>query len=359
MGLTSSSTGFAAAETSLEIKRRSPDDRVVAIAGNPNVGKSTIFNALTGMRQHTGNWPGKTVAAAQGFCETERSGYVLVDIPGTYSLLAHSAEEEAARDFLCFGGAEAAVVVCDEAGDYAVSLLSGHLGGANRLARAIAGITGGKPVITTATDVRKLMAFDELAARFRYRLLNPKALVRIATAMLDGEALELTMPPALFQNFYADNPEFRYQGASPDGAIQVRHAASDTVLRLEKLRYAVGVGCRRNAPAEEIAAAVDAALETAGLVYDDIDCFASIDLKQDEAGLLEAAKNAGKTVRFFTAAELNRIEVPHPSLAAREKLGVNSVSEAAALLAAGPGAQLVLDKQIHSQATVAIAEVKS
>ena len=104
MGLTSSSTGFAAAETSLEIKRRSPDDRVVAIAGNPNVGKSTIFNALTGMRQHTGNWPGKTVAAAQGYCETERSGYVLVDIPGTYSLLAHSAEEEAARDFLCFGG---------------------------------------------------------------------------------------------------------------------------------------------------------------------------------------------------------------------------------------------------------------
>ena len=87
MGLTSSSTGFAAAETSLEIKRRSPDDRVVAIAGNPNVGKSTIFNALTGMRQHTGNWPGKTVAAAQGYCETERSGYVLVDIPGTYSML--------------------------------------------------------------------------------------------------------------------------------------------------------------------------------------------------------------------------------------------------------------------------------
>lgn len=113
MGLTCNSTGFAAVDGGLEIKRRSPSDRVVAIAGNPNVGKSTIFNALTGMRQHTGNWPGKTVATAQGYCRTDKSGYVLVDIPGTYSLLAHSAEEEAARGFLCFGGIDAAVVVCD------------------------------------------------------------------------------------------------------------------------------------------------------------------------------------------------------------------------------------------------------
>lgn len=113
MGLTYNSTGFAAVDGGLEIKRRSPEDRVIAIAGNPNVGKSTIFNALTGMRQHTGNWPGKTVATAQGYYCTDSAGYVLVDIPGTYSLLAHSAEEEAARDFLCFGGIDGAVVVCD------------------------------------------------------------------------------------------------------------------------------------------------------------------------------------------------------------------------------------------------------
>ncbi len=113
MGLTYNSTGLAAVDSGLVIKRRTPEDRVIAIAGNPNVGKSTIFNALTGMRQHTGNWPGKTVATAQGYCRTEKGCYVLVDIPGTYSLLAHSAEEEAARDFLCFGGIDAAVVVCD------------------------------------------------------------------------------------------------------------------------------------------------------------------------------------------------------------------------------------------------------
>lgn len=87
--------------------------RVIALAGNPNVGKSTVFNRLTGMRQHTGNWPGKTVATAWGRFVWREQPYLLVDLPGTYSLLAHSAEEEAARDFLCFGQADACVVVCD------------------------------------------------------------------------------------------------------------------------------------------------------------------------------------------------------------------------------------------------------
>ena len=91
----------------------SPGERVVALAGDPNVGKSTLFNALTGLRQHTGNWTGKTVALAQGRHILHGRDYLLVDLPGTYSLLARSAEEEVARDFLCFGGADAAVVVCD------------------------------------------------------------------------------------------------------------------------------------------------------------------------------------------------------------------------------------------------------
>ncbi len=86
---------------------------VIAVAGNPNVGKSTVFNNLTGLNQHTGNWPGKTVTNAQGLCHHGDSTYVLVDIPGTYSLMAHSAEEEVARDFICFGDPDAVIVVCD------------------------------------------------------------------------------------------------------------------------------------------------------------------------------------------------------------------------------------------------------
>ena len=85
----------------------------VALAGNPNVGKSTIFNTLTGMKQHTGNWAGKTVSNAKGHCKSENFSYTFVDIPGTYSLFAHSPEEEIARDFLRSGASQAVVVVCD------------------------------------------------------------------------------------------------------------------------------------------------------------------------------------------------------------------------------------------------------
>jgi len=88
-------------------------DYVVALAGNPNTGKSTVFNALTGLRQHTGNWPGKTVTRAEGGFEFGGKRYKLVDLPGTYSLLATSLDEEVARDFILFGQPDVTIVVAD------------------------------------------------------------------------------------------------------------------------------------------------------------------------------------------------------------------------------------------------------
>jgi ferrous iron transport protein B len=88
-------------------------DYVVTLAGNPNTGKSTVFNALTGLRQHTGNWPGKTVSRAEGGFEYAGKRYKLVDLPGTYSLLATSPDEEIARDFILFGQPDVTVVVVD------------------------------------------------------------------------------------------------------------------------------------------------------------------------------------------------------------------------------------------------------
>jgi len=106
-------TADQAANKEFMVVKTNTTDQIIALAGNPNVGKSTVFNALTGMNQHTGNWPGKTVGSAQGTHHHHGSGYIFVDLPGTYSIMAHSAEEEIARDFILFGGADATVVVCD------------------------------------------------------------------------------------------------------------------------------------------------------------------------------------------------------------------------------------------------------
>ena len=97
----------------LHIEKRLPGDKIVALAGNPNVGKSTVFNNLTGLRQHTGNWPGKTVVNAQGRYRYENRNFIMVDLPGTYSLMANSTEEEIARDFICFGEPDVTIVVTD------------------------------------------------------------------------------------------------------------------------------------------------------------------------------------------------------------------------------------------------------
>ncbi len=114
MGLTNKSTGITTvASYDIDITKTNEDDRIIAIAGNPNVGKSTVFNALTGAHQHTGNWPGKTVTNAQGTYTYKDKNFILVDIPGTYSIMANSVEEEVARDFICFGNPDSVVVVTD------------------------------------------------------------------------------------------------------------------------------------------------------------------------------------------------------------------------------------------------------
>lgn len=113
MGLTKQSTGSNSIDKELKIVRMDTTDKVIALAGNPNVGKSTVFNNLTGLNQHTGNWPGKTVANAQGRYKHKNRDFILVDIPGTYSLMANSVEEEVARDFICFGNPDATIVIVD------------------------------------------------------------------------------------------------------------------------------------------------------------------------------------------------------------------------------------------------------
>lgn len=112
MGLTNSSTGSKLLNEEFE-KLKENTDYTIALAGNPNVGKSTIFNALTGLNQHTGNWPGKTVSSACGTYTYNKKDFLLVDLPGTYSLMSNSQEEEIARDYICFEEPDATLVIVD------------------------------------------------------------------------------------------------------------------------------------------------------------------------------------------------------------------------------------------------------
>ena len=112
MGLTQESTKIKSLEDIFNIEKKD-DEFMIALAGNPNTGKSTVFNYLTGLRQHTGNWPGKTVCSARGDFSYKNINYSLIDLPGTYSLFPLSQEEIVTRDFICFGNPDAVIVVCD------------------------------------------------------------------------------------------------------------------------------------------------------------------------------------------------------------------------------------------------------
>ncbi|WP_029452314.1 ferrous iron transport protein B [Clostridium algidicarnis] len=107
------STNSNMLEEELKINKINLNDKIIALGGNPNVGKSTVFNSLTGLNQHTGNWPGKTVTNAHGNYFYKNNNFILVDIPGTYSLMANSIEEEVARNFICFGNPDTTVIVVD------------------------------------------------------------------------------------------------------------------------------------------------------------------------------------------------------------------------------------------------------
>jgi precorrin-4/cobalt-precorrin-4 C11-methyltransferase len=263
-----------------------------------------------------------------------------------------------------------AVVVVDEMGRNVISLVSGHLGGANRLAREVAAITGGQAIITTATDVQGKTSLDELA---KYAGLVIENLDRVKTlnmALLKEEQIGLYDPgkwlqphiPVTVDLEILESPEAAGEaGLSSwiyvDDMLGSFEPPPCLVLRPRSL--VVGVGCKRGTGAAEIGAAVDKVFAEHNLSLLAVRNLATVELKEDEEGLKELLKLHDWPAVYYSVSELQTpLQVPSPSEKVREHLGVESVCEKAAILS-GCTEELLVPKQILGNVTVAVARVAS
>lgn len=256
------------------------------------------------------------------------------------------------------------VAVIDEAGKFVISVLSGHVGGGNRLVAEAAGILGAVPVITTATDINSLFAVDVFAAK-NSLVVTDRAMAReISARLLSGEKAgafsdypldgpwpgELTWGQRQKTNFWVT----RRRGKSPWAGPQ------EGVLKLVPRVIHVGVGCRKETPGQILEEAVFGALERWDCVPESVAGIASIDLKKQEPGLLWLARRLGTSFRTYEAGELAEVEghFQESPFVARIT-GIGNVCERAALKSAGEtGARgtLICEKQVSGGVTVALAE---
>ncbi len=252
-----------------------------------------------------------------------------------------------------------AVVVCDQNGEHVVSLLSGHLGGANDLARRIADHVGGRAVITTATDTAGKPAIDTLAQNRDCAIADPSRIAQVNRILAEGGRVTVRDPDNLLDLRGDEGMEDFFEMVDdPQAQVTVSWKAEAAPgLLLHPRCLCVGIGCRRGVSREEIQAALEQVMARHNLARGSLAALASVELKRDEAGLLDAAKNLGLPVEFFAASELNETQVPNPSERVREKIGAGSVCEAASVQAAlkrSPRARLIAPKTIIGNVTVAI-----
>jgi cobalt-precorrin 5A hydrolase len=264
-----------------------------------------------------------------------------------------------------------AVVVLDERGQFVISLLSGHVGGANRLALEVARLTGGQAVITTASDVREKPALDLIARQAGLEIENIEMLSRLARAILEDEPVWVHDPEGRLMPFLEDQPNLFPFGES--GVSECGEPASDMPkadvglwvsersappwcrwLMLRPRNLVVGLGCNRSTPADEILDLVQTVFEREGLSLLSIRNLASVDIKSDEPGLLEAGKTLNRPIRFYTREEIENIHVPNPSSIVATHIGVRSVCEATALLSAR-SKTILIEKRKTANVTLAVA----
>lgn len=263
-----------------------------------------------------------------------------------------------------------AVVVLDQEGRFAISLLSGHLGGANALAREVAQLTRGQAVITTATDCANLQSIDLLAQAKGLTIANIQAIKRVNMALLHDQLIQicdpldqlgfLPTPPPGFQlkritEVNELNPAQPAILVSWEKIQSTRHPNfnPDEHLLLHPKCLIAGLGCNRNTSKQEIVAHLKKIFDQNHLTLSSLRCLTSIQAKENEPGLLSAARSLGVEIIFFSTQKIKQIPVPNPSQTVKKHMGVKSVCEATAL-AAAPKGKILIPKQKTPNVTLAV-----
>lgn len=259
-----------------------------------------------------------------------------------------------------------AVIVLDQEGEYAISLVSGHLGGANELARKVAQLTGGSAVITTATDTAGVPAIDVLAKERNLSIANLKAVKSINMALLEGKPVQIFDPEdrlglkhrerVIFAMEWINNEDQWINGHPGVWVTWKSHKANTEMNRLilHPRCLVAGVGCNRGTKAREILNLIKNTFQKQRLSFESLRCLTTIEAKKGEQGLLDAAEELDVALMFFGKSELESVKTPHPSSVVKKHMGVSSVCEATALLKTG-GGRLLVTKKKSLNATLAVA----
>ena len=267
--------------------------------------------------------------------------------------------------FICGKAVDPAVLVIDEAGRYVISLLSGHLGGANALARTAASLIEAEPIITTATDAESAFAVDTFAKENGFLLTDLRKAKEVSAKVLRGEKLRiysdipmerLVQRPARHEAELV--PAQEIDRADIVISYRTKLLNQATGLRLIAKRVHVGLGARKGVTQAEVAAAVATCLEDAGIDPRAVVALASIDLKKQEAGILAYSYESGVPFVTYTAEELRTVEGAFAgSSFVQSVTGVANVCERAAAYAAGRSghAEVLVHKSIHGNVTTAVA----
>jgi cobalt-precorrin 5A hydrolase len=268
-----------------------------------------------------------------------------------------------------------AVVGVDASGQFVISLLSGHFGGANDLARTIAKGIGATPVITTASDVTGKLSVDEVAKQLHLSIQNPESLVAVNSAIVNGDRIvivlngEVKVPTTNLGCYEIKKVENGTNALEVinnyDAGIIITHEPLTidkfvkpfTILKTKFL--VVGLGARKDATIDQIIEAVDTALEHTHISLGSISRFATVDIKRDSKPLVDAVEKLGAPLDFLSVDALRSLthsDLSPDSAMVQEKIGVGGVCERAALLTAGKNSKLILKKTKQNGVTVAIAE---